>query len=346
MIPGSEKRNVQCKMTNDNCKMSLQPVWTSKLSQSKLRKLYTRLRLNAIDEEMILDVGWHLYLRARDIQIVRRARVVGCVPCPQCGDEVQRTKVDVREAANESRYPIGWFHCPDCETRLLWRDCRDALKTSPVCFRCGETLDRADDGSLRCGCGKTWAWQAYKASVAARINLPCPRCWRTLHKPSLVPKVSRPKGRSEQSLTCPKCGESAKHEGGDIRCASCGFSRRWRAYRRSLKRRDEQLTCGRCHRVFIGRRGSGLHSNIRLARETTRRWRRSWIAGRKRLEPTSRCRGSICLFKPYTEEVPSDRFSSKVRREASGGCWMNSRNYADVNSTMPASPSIVIRWPS
>ncbi len=51
-------------------------------------------------------------------------------------------------------------------------------------------------------------------------------------------------------LYCPKCNEVALHTKGHIHCTACGYKRRWRAYRKSLKKRDEKLQCTACRHTF------------------------------------------------------------------------------------------------
>ena len=222
-------------------------VWSPKIRQRTLRRLYRLLKRQMLDDETLLDVGWHLYLRARDIRTVSRASSSGEVPCPRCDTPILRKKLDdVRQRSSRGNYPIGWFHCPQCTKRLLWRDCRDALRESPRCFAClGQLRYVHIADEWICECGQRWTSKAYRTSVRARIRLPCPGCAASLHRPSLSP-TRRAGSKTMHELACPKCGGAATHRKGDIQCAECGYQRRWRSYRRSLKRRDERLLCNSC----------------------------------------------------------------------------------------------------
>lgn len=223
-------------------------VWSPKIRQRKLRALYRRLKRQMLDDETLLDVGWHLYLRAKDVQTFRNARTQGEVPCPGCQAVVRRKQRDVVELIADGNYAIGWFHCPKCTRRLLWQDCRDSLKRMPRCFTCLEVLTRDPATDLWvCSCGRQWSSKAYRSSVRGRVRLPCPGCGFRLHKETHAPSPYQSTRRKEiEHLTCPKCAGSAVHAKGDIRCESCGYRRRWRSYRRSIKRRDEPLRCDAC----------------------------------------------------------------------------------------------------
>ena len=141
---------------------------------------------------------------------------------------VTRTSLGTGSLIADGNYAIGWFHCPKCTKRLLWRDCRDSLKRMPRCFTCLEVLTRDPATDLWvCSCGREWSSEAYRSSVRGRVRLPCPGCGFRLHKATHAPNPYQSTRRKEiEYLTCPKCAGSAVHTKGDIRCESCGYRRR------------------------------------------------------------------------------------------------------------------------
>ena len=104
---------------------------------------------------------------------------------------------------------------------------------------------------MRCRCGKVWDRKAYHRSVKTRVRLPCPHCVLMIRKPALerTEQVVRHR-RSRPEIECPKCQAVAFHVRGNIECTSCGYTRRWRDYRKSLKKRDERLECASCGHNF------------------------------------------------------------------------------------------------
>ena len=93
------------------------------------------------------------------------------VPCPKCSTKVTR-RIDPLFSKGEGGTHEHWFRCPHCDKRLLWRDCRQALRNVPRCFDCRTVLQK--EVVLRCACGETWTQEAYKQSVRTRVLLPCP----------------------------------------------------------------------------------------------------------------------------------------------------------------------------
>lgn len=157
---------------------------THRIKPLKIRRLYRSSRLGLYDEETMLDVGWGLYSRCLAVVAVVRALGFGPIPCPQCGTEVER-KIKLPSGVGDhfhARY-AGWFHCPHCTKRLLWQDCRNALREQPRCFDCHALLglDRGTN-RLKCPCGKEWDVRQYRQSVARRLRLPCPDCGALLRR--------------------------------------------------------------------------------------------------------------------------------------------------------------------
>ena len=85
------------------------------------------------------------------------------------------------------------------------------------------------------------------------------------------------KRRSESELKCPKCQGIAVHQHGNIECTVCSYKRRWRDYRKSLKKKDEKLECPNCQYTFrwqAWRKStrSLRTGNPRPAREFVKKW--------------------------------------------------------------------------
>lgn len=222
--------------------------WSPRVKPIKIRRLYRFARLGIYNELLLYDVGWGLYARCKDIASVADAYREGRVPCPTCSTKIPR-RIDPLFSTGEGGTRENWFHCPHCTARLLWRDCRQALRNQPRCFSCRDPLQQEMD-TLSCSCGKTWSAAAYNQSVRTRVLLPCPHCLNRVRRPKPVPANpvrERPPG---PELRCPKCEAPAHHTRGTIQCTVCDYKRRWRDYRKSLKKKDETLECPKCHETF------------------------------------------------------------------------------------------------
>ena len=222
--------------------------WSPRVKPVKIRRLYRAARLGLHDDDLLQTVGWELYGRCADIAAVADVYRDGLVPCPQCRTKVKRG-IDPLFQSSDGGTHENWFHCPHCTQRLLWRDCRESLRESPRCFDCNALLAGIEE--LECRCGKVWDRKAYHRSVRTRVRLPCPHCGVMIRKPVLErtgQSVRHKRSRSE--IECPKCQAVALHVRGYIECTSCGYKRRWRDYRKSLKKRDEKLDCASCGHSF------------------------------------------------------------------------------------------------
>jgi len=218
--------------------------WSRRIKLLKIRRLYRSIRLGIYDDEALKDVGSELYARCADIAAVADAHRYGVVPCPQCDAKLQR-QIDAMYGLEGHGAKRNWFHCPHCAKQLLWTDCRDALRKDPRCFSCYSRLQ--GKGELKCSCGKVWERKAYRRSISTRVLLPCPHCNTVIRKPRFAAAGQETENHAAaRQVQCPKCPATALHIGGFIECAGCGFKRRWRDYRRSLKRKDEKLTCPKC----------------------------------------------------------------------------------------------------
>ena len=340
-------------------------IWAPRVNPTKIRRLYRTARLGIYDDDLLQSVGWELYARCADIAMVADVFPEGSVPCPQCRTKVKR-QINALFRKSVGNPHDSWFHCPHCAKRLLWQDCRDALRETPRCFDCGSVLqekaarlqtapteERAVGAlsdkergvgalskrayrahhELHCACGKTWTWETYRRSIRTRVRLPCPHCHCVIRRPDAAvarkearlqsaptgerkearlksastgerkaargqsapigerkrargqstPTGERKKARLQSAptggrnasrgqsapigerkktrgqsvptgeideLRCPKCDEVARHTTGYLHCTACGYKRRWRDYRKSLKKRDEILQCKACGHTF------------------------------------------------------------------------------------------------
>ena len=236
--------------------------WAPRIKPVEIGRLYRLSRIGVYDDELLLEVGWGLYARCRDVVAVARAIEYGEVPCPQCGTNVKRRNIlspaESVSLSSEKTYRSGWFHCSCCLKRLLWSDCRDALRETPHCFDCYSMLKlNAETNRLECQCGKSWATRQYRQSVTRRLRLPCPECGSLIRRPNFQSNRwdanndgERKASSANREFLCPKCGKTAVHSGGYLHCPHCDYRRRWRNFRKSLKRRDEKLLCHGCGHIF------------------------------------------------------------------------------------------------
>ena len=180
-----------------------------------------------------------------------------------------------------------WFQCPHCSKRLLWTECRKALREKPRCFDCHTLLKGTNP--LWCNCGKKWDPKAYHRSVGSRVRLPCPACNSVIRKPESPDSQEGDRQATEEQVLCPKCEGTAHHVGGDIQCAECGYKKRWRDYRKGLKRR--QVLCPKCE-------GTAHHvgGDIQCAEcGYKKRWR-DYRKGLKRRDERLECPGCGHIF--------------------------------------------------
>lgn len=221
--------------------------WAPRVKQARIRRLYRFAGLGVYDEDALDDVGTSLYARIVDIATVADAFQNGRVACPRCQTRVQR-RIDPLYGMGWHGDRGRWFHCPHCSSRLLWTECRKALREKPRCFDCRTLLKGKNP--LRCNCGTKWDPRAYHRSIGSRVRLPCPSCRGLIRKPEGSGRKRRNRQSNDERLLCPGCQGKARHTGGEIRCEDCGYRRRWRDYRKGLKRRDERLECEGCGHVF------------------------------------------------------------------------------------------------
>lgn len=218
--------------------------WTPRVKPIRIRRLYRYAKIGVYDDLLLYDIGWQLYDRCCDIVTVADVYRNGRVPCPQCKSKVPR-QIDILSNSGEGGTNENWFNCPHCSKRLLWRDCRQALRNKPRCFTCGNQLQVSDE--FQCDCGKSWTKKSYSQSVRTRVRLPCPHCRNLVRRPMVQPREKKAKTQNPSPvLSCPKCDGTAFHRNGNIECIDCNYIRRWKAYRKSLKKRDEKLSCTNC----------------------------------------------------------------------------------------------------
>lgn len=261
--------------------------WVKRVKPIKILRLYRYARLGIYDDMLLHDVGWQLYARCSDIVKVNTVFREGLVPCPQCNTKIAR-KIDPLFSQGEGGTRENWFHCVHCSKRLLWRDCRQALRNVPRCFTCFSILNISED--LACGCGKTWTQKSYNQSVRTRVRLPCPHCLHIVRRPEPLPATKSVQRRhSEPILQCPKCKETAEHISGKIQCTVCGYQRRWRDYRKSLKKKDEKLTCTDCGYSFKWQAWRKSTRTLRTgnpkpAREFEEKWTRCYTPQQRMIQ--------------------------------------------------------------
>lgn len=231
--------------------------WAPRVKAAKIRRLYHSNRRGLCDEDVLLDVGWSLHARGESVVAAVTGLTLGEVPCPTCGETVQRPSVPAPTARQRAELfggaqRLGWFHCEHCQSRLLWQDCRDALRKQPRCLKCYCRLRRAKT-TVSCPCGLSWEIDKYRASVGRRVLLPCPKCNQRLRRPVFArhsPDRSAKKLPDERTFRCSKCGGMLTRSGAFVACRSCDNQVRWRSYKKSLKRREEALSCKGCGHQF------------------------------------------------------------------------------------------------
>jgi hypothetical protein len=84
--------------------------WAAKVSQGKIKRLYTTDAQGIVDDELINEVGWALWERCDSILTVTAAHY-GQVRCPACGTTIER---EDRWSADEH------LLCGTCGWQMAW----------------------------------------------------------------------------------------------------------------------------------------------------------------------------------------------------------------------------------
>ena len=91
--------------------------WAAKVSRDKILRLYQNDAQGLVDEALIDEVGFDLYLRCQSILMVTEAKRV---PCPRCDDEI------VCQAERWSRHTA--IACPRCGWSCTYGQYRDSWR--------------------------------------------------------------------------------------------------------------------------------------------------------------------------------------------------------------------------
>lgn len=217
--------------------------WAPPVPPERLRALYRSLRGGAVDEDLLLEVGWALWARARDVAAVSTAVHTGRVACAACGGEAQRTR-RLAYAPGGAPRPVS---CAHCGYEGDWSDVRDAMRRRPRCLACGVPMAwRYAETELHCpGCSVQITFKEWLRRMGQRATLPCPRCLEPLRRPAPQPHpASQLRTPSPQAVTCDHCGET--HTEAALRA-------HWRSHPRcpcgaSLVATEGGLRCETCGR--------------------------------------------------------------------------------------------------
>lgn len=228
--------------------------WAPRVKEKAIRRLYASGLSGIADDGLLDDVGWELFARCEAVCTVADA-YGGLVPCPQCGGVVERASKGHQRRSGLDRGPAA--RCSHCQQAVDWLDRREALRSRPRCFGCGDHLRLVHfQATLACDrCGVTWEWSRYRRSIKDRRLLPCPHCGNRLRMPDRVPAFANAVPSAvEEQIPCPDCGRMGLHATSRFQCPHCGRTTTWRSHRRRLKRRTEPLCCSSCGRSFTWER--------------------------------------------------------------------------------------------
>ncbi len=97
--------------------------WPSRVSKAKVRRLYQLESRGILDDELIDDVGYTLYLRCRAILQIEEARSKRLVTCPRCQSEGKTTKIQRTRGARDEL-----IICSECDWQITWDDYQRTFK--------------------------------------------------------------------------------------------------------------------------------------------------------------------------------------------------------------------------
>ncbi len=87
------------------------PRWAPRISREEVRLFYEASAEGTLSEELIHEVGTALHQRCQSILTVTEAHMVGRLPCPSCGQVIQR------KGGNDEV-----LSCEECSWSLPWQD--------------------------------------------------------------------------------------------------------------------------------------------------------------------------------------------------------------------------------
>ena len=224
-----------------------QPDWARRVPQRAIRALYQSFGDGALDDDLLREVGWALWARARDVIAVSVSVRTGIVVCPTCGGQAQRLRRQRHHASPTPRH----VQCERCGHSGEWRRIRDALRASPRCLSCLSPLRWCYAAqAVTCPeCEATLPFTTYTRRLRARVALPCPVCSHRLRAPR-VPIApddqSETRDRPEEILWCARCGTShpwslVRHHWRSAPICSCGAP---------MVEEDGVLVCGLCGKTW------------------------------------------------------------------------------------------------
>lgn len=97
-------------------------VWSPRVPQWKVRRLYQTEAQGIYDQDQIDDVGMTLFMRCQDILTIHHAQVLHEVRCPAC-ERQQREVWIPRPQGRETK-----FTCPVCGWSSSWLDYHRSFK--------------------------------------------------------------------------------------------------------------------------------------------------------------------------------------------------------------------------
>jgi predicted RNA-binding Zn-ribbon protein involved in translation (DUF1610 family) len=176
-----------------------------------------------LDGDLLRDVGWALWSRARDVVEVSTAVLEGVLPCPECGADAHRPRVASRPSLAPCARPVS---CERCGYKGDWYAVREALRHEPRCLNCATPLEWSyAEWTLTCpSCGVTIAHRAYRDRLRMRKRLPCPRCRAVLRQPPLERSSRGPR---------PRPPKARRGQPDMVSCGQCGWTRTWASVRRT-----------------------------------------------------------------------------------------------------------------
>jgi hypothetical protein len=97
--------------------VKVKPRWGPRVPQYKLRLLFEQIASGRVDDELLDDVGFTLYVRCKSILTIGSIHADYRLPCPQCGHWV---------VLDPSRFEMEnveyLLECQDCDWSLPWGD--------------------------------------------------------------------------------------------------------------------------------------------------------------------------------------------------------------------------------
>jgi hypothetical protein len=96
---------------------NVKPRWAPRVPMDRIRRLYESVARGLVDDDLLGDVGFRIYLRCKSILVVRDIYERRCLACPACGQTICLGPASQVLEGGTQR-----LRCESCQWEMPWRD--------------------------------------------------------------------------------------------------------------------------------------------------------------------------------------------------------------------------------